>query len=58
MTLEELREEVDQMLAANAEAWETCCNLADMPYFGGFDAACARVLDLIDGREADDGEDI
>ena len=55
MTLDDIREEIGRMQDENLEAWETCGNIVEMPYFEGFNDACEKALDLIGGRETGDG---
>ena len=53
MTIEYLKTRINEIMDANDESWATCGNLADLPYFAGFDDACNEILRIIDEEEGE-----
>lgn len=53
MTIEFLERRIEELSEANGESWAACCNIADLGYFEGFDAACEEILKIIRHEEDD-----
>ena len=53
MSIDRLETRIEELADANGESWAACCNVADLGYFEGFNAACEEILKILRGEEDD-----